>query len=374
MTKNLSIDQSFQKFLTNLNPTDKQLQQIQKTRDSIDTVLINDDRISLNTQKQISFLTGSYSRKTIIRPIDDIDLYVRIHYGKHAEGQSPMSILRLMARAIRRRYPKNTQINVDAPCIVVRFWAYKFEIVPAVGYSDNPDLYSIPAPGSKEWMQCYPNVPDKWLSACNYKNNSMFIHLIKMLKQWNRNNKVGLKSFHLELLTEKVFGTITDIYSYSQGIYDWMNCVRNWIWENDFPFILEPGKSYAYVDDYLYENAFRLRIVRKKLAAGLKKAERAWNFYSKSKYPAAKRVWNNMFGPNFPVPQAPALTPFYIPPKPPPPPTLKNFLTTQPTTGLLGGYARNALRDALLNPQSKPQPDNNALLAMLLNSKNPFKR
>lgn len=374
MTKNLTIDQSFQKFLTNLNPTNKQLQQIRKTRDSIDTVLVNDDRISLNTQKQISFLTGSYSRKTIIRPIYDIDLYVRIHYGKHAEGQSPMSILRLMARAIRKRYSKNTKINIDAPCIVVRFQGYKFEIVPAVVYSDDPDLYSIPAPGSKEWMQCYPNVPDKWLSTCNYKNNSMFIHLIKMLKQWNRNNKVGLRSFHLELLTEKVFGAITDIYSYPQGIYDWMYYVRNWIGENNSPFILEPGKNYAYVDDYLYEKAFRLRFVKKKLDAGLKKAERAWNFYSKSKYPAAKRVWNNMFGPKFPVPQAPALTSSYISPKPPPPPTLNNFLTTQSTTGLLGGYPRNVMRDALLTPQPKLQPYNNTLLAMLLNPKDPFKK
>jgi len=373
MTKNLTIDQSFQNFLTNLNPTDKQRERIWKTRDSIDAALINDHRISLNAQKQISFLTGSYLRKTLIRPIDDIDLYVRVHYSKHAKDQSPRSILRLMASAIRKRYPNNTKVNVDAPCIVVRFWGYKFEIVPAVGYSDDPDLYSIPAPGSKEWMQCYPNVPDKWLSACNYKNNSMFIHLIKMLKQWNRNNKVGLKSFHLELLTEKVFGAVTDIYSYPQGIYDWMYCVRNWIWENDYPFVLEPGKSSTYIDEYLYENPFRLRVIRKKLDAGMKKSERAWNFYSKNRYPAAKRVWNNMFGPKFPVPQAPAATSPFVQPKPLPTPTLKDFLTT-PSTGLLGGYPRNALRDALLNPQPKPQPDNNALLAMLLDPKNPFKR
>ncbi len=88
MTRNLTIDQSFQKFLTNLNPTDKQLQRIQRTRDTIDAALVNDDRTFLNTKKQISFLTGSYSRKTIIRPIDDIDLYVRVHYGKHAQDVS----------------------------------------------------------------------------------------------------------------------------------------------------------------------------------------------------------------------------------------------------------------------------------------------
>lgn len=374
MTKNLTIDQSFQKFLTNLNPTVKQLQQIQKTRDSIDAILVNDDQIFLNTQKQISFLTGSYSRKTIIRPIDDIDLYVRVHYRKHAEGQSPMSILRLMAKAIRKRYRNNTIINVDAPCIVVKFWNYKFEIIPAVGYSDDSDLYSIPAPGSKEWMQCYPKIPDKWLSTCNHGNNSLFIPLIKMLKQWNRNNKVGLKSFHIELLTEKVFGAVTDIYSYPQGIYDWMYCVRNLIWENNSPFVLEPGKNYDYVDKYLYEKPFRLRVVRKKFDAGLKKAERAWNFYSKSNYLAAKHAWNNMFGPKFPEPQAPTITPSYIPPKPQPIPTLKNLLTTQPKTVFLDGDPRNAMRDALLNLQPKPHLNTNVLLSSFLNPKYPFKR
>lgn len=378
MTKNLTIDQGFQKFLANLNPTDKQLQRIQKTRESIDAALVNNPRIFLNTQKQISFFTGSYSRKTIIRPIDDIDLYVRVHYGKHADGQSPMPILRLMASAIRRRYPNNTKVNIDTPCIVVRFWDYKFEIVPAVRYSDNPDLYSIPAPGSKEWMQCYPNLPDKWLSACNHGNDSLFIPLTKMLKQWNRHNKVGLKSFHLELLTEKVFGAVTEIASYPQGIFDWIYCVRNWIWKNNYPFVHEPGKSYTYVDEYLYEKPFRLRVVRNKFDSALKKAERAWNFYSKSRYLAAKRVWNQMFGPKFPVPQISTASPSLFSPKPPPTPTLKNFLTAKPSTGLLGGYPRNALLDALSNPLAKPPGSpstyTNSLLDLLSKSKDPFKK
>ena len=373
MTKNLTIDQSFQKFLANLNPTDKQRERIQKTRDSIDAALFNDDRIFLNTQKQISFLTGSYSRKTIIRPIDDIDLYVRVHYSKHAEGQSPMSILRLMASVIRRRYPNNTKVNIDAPCIVVKFLGYKFEIVPAVEYSDHPDLYSVPAPGSKEWMDCYPNVPDRWLSTCNHTNNSLFIPLIKMLKQWNRHNKAELKSFHLELLTEKLFGTVTEIGSYPQGILDWMYCVRDWIWRNNCPFVHEPGKSYTYVDEYLYEKPFRLRVVRNKLDSGLKKAERAWDFYSKGRYSAAKRVWNQMFGPKFPVPQQPAVTPALSPPNPPPTLTLRDVMANQPATGLLGGAYRNSLLGSLANPQPKQQPDINALLDMLLRSKHPFK-
>lgn len=102
MSRELTVNQSFQKLLANLNLTEKQRQRIQTNRYTIDSALSNDNKIHLSTQKQISFLTGSYSRNTIIRPIDDIDLYVRVHYGRHAEGKSPRSILRLMASAIRR--------------------------------------------------------------------------------------------------------------------------------------------------------------------------------------------------------------------------------------------------------------------------------
>jgi hypothetical protein len=380
MLKSLTIEQGFQKFLANLNPTNKQRQRIQATRNTIDSALSNDDRIHLNTQKQISFLTGSYSRNTIIRPIDDVDLYVRIHFGKHDYGKSPLPILRLIASAIRRRYPNNTKINVDAPCVVVRFFGYKFEIVPAVGSSDNPDLYYVPAPGSKEWMRCYPNVPDKWLSSCNHANDRMFIPLIKMLKQWNRNNKVGLKSFHLELLTEKLFGAIAKIGSYPQGIFDWMFYVKNWIWHNNQPFIPEPGKSYEYVDEYMYEKQLRLRIIRKKMDIGLKRAERARNLYTKGKDVAAKRIWNQMFGPMFPVPHPPPAKPVHVPPKQTPAVLFKNALSMQQPTGFFGGYQRNALLDALSSPLPKPNNTlvtdigKNALLDILIKSNDPFKK
>jgi len=373
----LTVDQSFQKFLSNLNPTDKQRQRIQKTRESIDAALVNDPRIFLNTQKQISFLTGSYSRRTIIRRIDDIDLYVRIHYGKHAEGQSPMSIMRLMASAIRRRYPNNTRIKVDSPCIVVSFFDYKFEIVPAYGYDYDPELNSIPARGLKEWMKCYPNIPDKWLSACNHANNQFFIPLIKMLKQWNRHNSVKMKSFHLELLTEKVFSSVTGIYSYPQAIYDWMLCVRNMIWGNDYPFILEPGKSYTYVDEYMYENRLKLQFMRRKLDVGLRKAERAWDFYRRGRYAASKRIWSNMFGPKFPVPQPAQQVAAPAQPLPTPAPTLGDLLANQQPTGLLGGIYRNALLDRLSDPFSlsrQTPPKNNALLDLLAQYRDPFKK
>ena len=381
MVASNTVEQSFKKFLTNLNPTEKQLQQIQTTRETIDNLFSNDEQIYLHPQKQPSFLTGSYARNTIIRPLHDIDLYVRVNYSIHAKDKSPLSILRLMASALRKRYPQSTKINVNSPCVEVGFFGYKFEIVPVICYKDDPDLYDIPAPGSKSWMLCYPNVPSRWLSSCNNKNNGMFIPLIKMLKQWNRNNKVGLKSFHLELLTEKVFGSVTKIVSYPQGIYDWMYCVRNWVWENNYPFMMEPGNSYEFVDKYMYETpSRRLRVIRNKLDLGLKRAERAWNFYIKGRDAASKRIWHQMFGSMFPAPPQPNVKPILVPPKQPQAVALKDALSLQQSPGLFGGYRNNTLLNALSNPLPETSNTNlsdiskNALFEILNKPKDSFKK
>ncbi len=382
MTKKLTIEQSFQKFLTNLNPTEKQLQAIQKTRASIDNVLSNDQRIFLHTQKQPSFLTGSYSRGTIIRPIDDIDLYVRVHYSKHAENKTPRSILVLIASALRKRYPNNTKINVDSPCVAVSFFGYKFEVVPVVCYSYDDNLYDIPAPGSKSWMQCYPHIPSKWLSSSNQRNKKMFIPLIKMLKQWNRTNKMNFKSFHIELLTEKVFSSVTDIYSYPQGIMDWMYCVREWFWDNNYPFITEPGHNNKFIDDYIYEKKFRVNVIRNKLDKAIKRAERAYDLYLKGKDIPARRIWKNMFGTMYPSPDPLPIKPILTPPKQTPPPTLRDIFTTQqsPVLGKLEQPSSNYLLGLLSNPKSKlpDDPNNNSntnfLRGLLAGYNDPFKK
>jgi hypothetical protein len=403
MSQRLTVDQSFKKFITNLEPTEKQQQRIRTTREKIDSVLANDSRIVLNTQKQPSFLTGSCARNTLIRPINDIDLYVRVHYGRHAENKSPLSILRLIAASIRDQYRRNTRVDVDSPCVVVRFRGYSFEVAPVVGYSDDPDLYDIPAPGSKTWMQCYPNVPSKWLSSCNHINNGMFIPMIKILKQWNRTQKIGLKSFHLELLTESVFTAKTEIKSFPQGIFDWIFCVKVWVDDYDTPFIPEPGQTDKFVDEYLYQNRPLLRRLRRKLERWEKLAERAFDFYSKGRNAPAKRIYRNMFGSMFPAPEPLQAKPVAAPPRLEHPPTLKDFAASkQPMgplpdlhssvlanilenpsprpTGLLSGETNNALLDAILKPQPKPtnvltsDAGRNALIDLLANYRDPFKK
>lgn len=297
----MTISKSFETMLSRLEPKIIQKRAIQKSRETIDNVLKNSPKISLVTQRQPSFLTGSYKRNTLIRPIQDIDLYVLVHFGFHADGKKPIFILREMARVLRNRFIR-TRIRVDSPCVIVKFNEYIFEVVPAIYHTDDDQCYQIPGPGARKWIDCYPHVPDKWLTNSNYLNDKKFVPLIKILKQWNKHNNVGLKSFHLELLTGMVFDQTSEIVNYPQSVNDWMHFVSDWIHYYHSSFIREPGKHYTHVDDYLYSDFEKLQKVRRKLKIAQKRTETALKRWIDGKEIAAKRLWKQMFGDMFPAP------------------------------------------------------------------------
>ena len=385
----MTVIKSFETMLSRLEPTSIQKAAIKTTRETIDSVLYNAPKVFLAKGTQSSFLTGSYKRNTLIKPIKDIDLYMMVHFSFHADGKKPILVLREMARALRNRY-KRTRIRVDSPCVVVSFTDYKFEVVPAVFYVDDDERYLVPGPGAREWIDCYPHVPDKWLTNSNYQNDKKFVRLIKILKQWNRHNKVGLKSFHIELLTGKVFDQIFEIVSYPQAVYDWMYYVSNWIHYYDTTFILEPGKSHNYVDDYLYTDAEKLRIVRRKLKTGFRRAKTALDRWLEGKEIRAKRIWKQMFGNIFPAPVPLATGGKLVPPKSPPlgrivPPKPlpligQNALSTSPPPSkpnllemALRDYPKTRLNSLLNTPLSKqPKYARNALLGILSRPKKDF--
>lgn len=256
--------------------------------------------------------------------------------------------MHLMRAALRGRFQK-TKIRLDMPCIVLSFSEYKFEVVPVVTFSDDEDLHRVPGSGARDWVKCYPNVPTKWMTRCNYANDGRFIPLIKILKNWNRNNNVGLKSFHLELLTEMVFREVSEIWSYPQGIYEWMSCVSKWINDSNVPFVLEPGKRYTYVDNYLYEKKPTLFKVTHKLKAGLRQAELAYYSWLDDKEGKARLLYQKMFSkksplptlvparkPAVPLPNLKPTTPFPL--SPPKPLTLGDFLEQAANRNALGSH------------------------------------
>jgi len=146
---------------------------------------------------------------------------------------------------------------------------------------------------------------------------------------------------------------------------------------NNSSFIREPGKYYTYVDDYLYDDFEKLRLIRRKLKIGLKRAETALDRWLEGKEIRAKRIWFQMFGNMFPAPLPLATGGKLVPPKPlqlrclvppkPPPLIRQNALST-----LHDAYKKRST-NVLARPLSEqPEHTRNALLGLLAGTKKTF--
>src|SRR5690606_2321587 len=86
--------QSISKLIENITVTDKQEENISSYVNNITTTLEEDETLMLKE----TFLNGSYERDTIIRPLDDIDIFAVLdeeewkdEYGNLPKPQSVLS-------------------------------------------------------------------------------------------------------------------------------------------------------------------------------------------------------------------------------------------------------------------------------------------
>ena len=97
-----------------------------------------------------TFLTGSYIKNTMIKPPNDVDIFVFIN---HSTEITPNAVLSKLKRHLSTSYPNST-IRQDKPCIVLDFNHCKFELTPAIKvnqyyYSNYYPIYYIPLQGGK---------------------------------------------------------------------------------------------------------------------------------------------------------------------------------------------------------------------------------
>ena len=180
-----------------------------------------------------TFLTGSYKKRTMIRPPDDVDIFVEINYG---QGQvTPSSVLSWLKRDLSGAYPSSI-VRQDKPCIALDFSHCKFELTPAIPVNYYTDFgYYIPAQGQNAWVQVEsPKLLEDRLSSANTRLNGLLVPLIKMMKACKRYNNIdGIKSFEME---DRAIGSLHYVSDYRDGVqkllrlYNWSDKSRSY-WE-----------------------------------------------------------------------------------------------------------------------------------------------
>ena len=247
----MSLQQKFEKFRQNIEPTENERNKIITTHTHLRQNILQRLDYVKNT-----ILTGSYKRRTIIRPMNDVDLFVILDYSPGSYGNpSPQSILNRLKRDLSVTYP-NTKIKQDKPCIVLEFNHCKFELTPAIeGNTWGSNYYEIPNISNiNNWQRIdSPDVLGEQLTRAN-RQNPLLIPLIKMMKKCKvKNNIKRVRSFEMELLAInrlgytssykegvlkllEIYGWVDNIWSVlNMNDYEFSNYCRNTLFGNEFP-------------------------------------------------------------------------------------------------------------------------------------------
>ena len=198
-----TVTQAFDALRQNLELTDRQREAAgaQHTRVR--------ERLRTMPAYQTDFLTGSYKRRTAIRPLKDIDFFVVLALAKSfwddRPTDRPTNVLDRLHRAMDRAWPTKGKPKRQTRSINIDFSSTEigFDAVPAVERAGGG--YWIPDRDQDAWIATNPKKHEEVLIAANEKAGGRLNPLIKMVKRWRRELKLRgidapFSSFHLEAL------------------------------------------------------------------------------------------------------------------------------------------------------------------------------
>jgi len=149
-------------------------------------------------------LPGAFARNTMISPLKEsiVDMLVLFN-NEHSERFLPSELLSKLHVTLRAEYP-GTRFDELTESVYVPVENFTFRVQP--GFISEQQHYIVPAPGWDEWVD-YDSIGYKnQFSRMNAKHEGKLLHLVRMMKTWNRLSGDTFDGYFLELL-------VTDILS-----------------------------------------------------------------------------------------------------------------------------------------------------------------
>jgi len=201
----MSIIERFNTFLENIRLTNLQIEDARAKYGGVCKKLHDHFYIEAY-DGSTKLLVGSYGKGTNIRPARDIDIYFKLPWSEFTESSSTYNVQSTLLQRIRNillsKY-SDTNIRGDNQVVVVNFSNGHFvEVAPC--FESTMDATSgkfyIPNTGNGgSWQLADPRSEMKNISDSDSKSNYNTKNLIKMLKKWQENCQVPIKSIVIEL-------------------------------------------------------------------------------------------------------------------------------------------------------------------------------
>ena len=282
-----TIAQSFREFRANLEITDLQQSTVSTRQQSVRKA-VEDGLVVLD-----SFLTGSYSRHTMIAPLKeaDIDIFVVLDPSYYQEdGQA--NLLDRVKGVLRRTYPKTPDISRNGQAVTICFTDFMVDVVP--GFYRQGGGYLIPNTVGHTWIATDPKKHVEIMASANREHNGDLVPLIKMTKAWNRNINGYFNSFHLEVLALEILGGMT-ISDFSSGVRYFFDKGRNLIGKKN-----QDPAGYGGDVGYYLNSEPKINSAVSRFGTAYERALKAEQYERDGYTSLAVDEWRKIFGSYFP--------------------------------------------------------------------------
>ncbi len=293
----LYVTQRFQKFQENITLTPRQIADGETKYKGVVSCL-NAVYWGHNAQTENSFSIGSWAKDTRTRPPRDVDLYfilpleVYHRFEAYRPGVNKQSaLLQDVKSKLLATYPRS-EIKGDGPVVIARFDSYNVEIVPAFLFDfDERSFYVCDTKNGGMYRKTMPLHEVDAINAADTRTNSNVRRFVRMLKCWQVNCSVPIKSFHIELLAIEFL----DQWQYrlqSYFFYDWMcRDFFGWMITKVNTHLMAPGtREWMWLGDTW----------KTKAESAYSRAVRACDYELANNMVGAGDEWQKIFGTDIP--------------------------------------------------------------------------
>jgi len=287
----------FEAFASSLWLTDRQLEDGVTKFKGI-TTRLNSAYRDTQSSTENAFLIGAWGKNTSIRPPRDVDMYyvlpneVYHRYEAYGSGVNKQSaLLQEVKRKLIDSYPRSV-IKGDGPVVIADFSGWTVELVPAFLWDASERSYIVcNTKDGGSYITTMPYHEIENINAADERSNGNARPLIRMLKCWQANCSVPIKSFHLELLAIRFLDQW--LYkAFSFMYYDWMcRDFFQWMLTRVNGLVLTPGTA----EINWLGNAWQSRA-----ESAYTRAARACQFEQDDMMLSAGDEWQKIFGTDIP--------------------------------------------------------------------------
>lgn len=275
----MTIQFAVKDFIGNITVTDKQEKTIDASYSNLEKHLMDDD---CNLAIKEVFLNGSYIRDTMIKPLDDIDVFAVIDkedYNDNGDRPNPQTVLTKFKNYLNGLSDYKDKVSQSRPCVTISLSKFHIDVLPAL--SEYGMLY-IPNESLTDWIFTDPASHTQRLETASKCSTGIIKDVIKAVKHWKREKGYKVPSFHVEEVAMSVYN-IYSFQSIEEGIMKWFSKAEYYLSKGRF----NTEKQY---DDTIE--------AVKSVSALLDEAKK---LDDSGKTTDALSIWHDVFGSKFPT-------------------------------------------------------------------------